>query len=155
MIRVIVKIVSQRCAEFIDVSKLSTIYAQQTMPFGEEWSIPFDIAFEGGGDHGNIVAYPNANSFNQVLIDYWHNIARTPGRIYVDFFARCLKACSHEVIHCIQAKIGQVDSDPFSWSAEYDASYLSGSLMAAASRDPGLAHFGLGWWEWLLLDWAF
>ena len=155
LIKSVVKIVSEKCRDFLDVALLETIYARKTVPFGEEWSAGFDIAFEGGGDHGNVVAYPDANNFNAVLLKYWYSIARIPGRVYVDFFARCLKACSHEVVHCIQSKHRQVDPDPLSWSAEHDASFLAGSLMAAACREPALqTQLGEGWWEWLMLDWA-
>ena len=46
--------------------------------------------------------------------------------------ARCLKAISHEIVHCLQSKIKQTDPEPMSWSAEHDASYLAGSLLYSA-----------------------
>ncbi|MDP2439157.1 MAG: hypothetical protein Q8P67_25700 [archaeon] len=154
LIRVLVRVVDEKCAGFLDTSRVREIYGRKTVPFGEEWSAPFDVAFQGGGDHGNEVAYPDANEFNGVLVEYYDRLCRVRGRIFVDFFARCLKACSHEIVHCLQARAGQVDGDPLSWSAEHDASFLSGSLMAAAKGDPSLQQLGDGWWEWLLLEWG-
>jgi len=138
---------------------LSSIYSKPTTPFGEEWSAMYDIAFEGGGDHGNLVAYPDANNFNSFLIDYWHKLAVSPNRIYVDFFSRCVRAISHEIVHCLQSKLKQIDNNPQSWSAEHDASYLSGSLLYAATKQTKVNGHSLdellfqGWYEWMMLTW--
>jgi hypothetical protein len=155
LLSTLVPLFQSHCSSFFDVSLLNSIYAKPSTPFGEEWSAQFDIAFEGGGEGGNLVLYPDANQFNPFLIQYWDSIARSPGRVYIDFVARCLKAVSHEIVHCIQSKVKQQDTHPLSWSAEHDASYLSGSLLHAVAGHPKLREVLFeGWWEWLVQDWV-
>ncbi|KAL6050230.1 hypothetical protein QOT17_019945 [Balamuthia mandrillaris] len=121
----VVKIVSRLCP-FFDATDLSNIYTKPTVPFGEEWSVYIDISFEGGGDRGNLVAYPNAYRFPPRLVEAWQSTAHRKDCIYRDFYFRCFAAPPHEVVHCLQAKAKQLDSNPLFWSAEHDASFLAG-----------------------------
>lgn len=56
--------------------------------------------------------------------------ATTSGHFRLLFFLACSRIMCHEVIHCIQHLAEQQDSDPVSWSAEHDASYVCHSLVS-------------------------
>ncbi|KAL6046595.1 hypothetical protein QOT17_022122 [Balamuthia mandrillaris] len=150
----VVKIVSRLCP-FFDATDLSNIYTKPTVPFGEEWSVYIDISFEGGGDRGNLVAYPNAYRFPPRLVEAWQSTAHRKDCIYRDFYFRCFAAPPHEVVHCLQAKAKQLDSNPLFWSAEHDASFLAGSLLAAVAKEPDNADlFPQGTFEEHLVVWV-
>jgi hypothetical protein len=81
LIRDIVQVVVDLCPVFT-LEDLSKIYCVPTVPFNEEWSQAFDIAFEGGGDGGNLIAYPNANTFSDALragTEIFHNLKNVQG----------------------------------------------------------------------------
>eukprot|EP00727_Mastigamoeba_balamuthi_P000888 m51a1_g10797 putative C-tail anchored protein (1129) ;mRNA; r:2029-7231 len=131
---------------------LRRIRALPVIPFCESWSIQIDISFEGGAEGGDIVAYPDANVFTPQMCAAWEKLAARPGRVHRDYMYRCYKAIPHEVVHCMQTRAGQ--TDPTRWSAEHDASFLSGGLLLEAARRRGVCDlFPRGLIEDLRLNW--
>lgn len=122
------KVILELCP-YIKKSDFNDIYTTEIVPFNEEWSTFIDISFQAGGDHGNQIAFPNANKFNKEHIKAWNQMTKYPNRHKRDYYFRCFTAICHEIIHCIQVKLKQIDNDPLSWSAEHDASYLANSLL--------------------------
>jgi Txe/YoeB family toxin of Txe-Axe toxin-antitoxin module len=107
----------------------SKIHLTQSTPFKEEWSQQIDISFQAGSDNGNEIVYPNAMNFGEIQIQASQAITNRRYSHKREFFHYCYLDIPHELIHCVQSKRKQVDSDPYSWSAEHDASYLAFSIL--------------------------
>jgi hypothetical protein len=107
----------------------SKIHMIQSTPFNEEWSQQVDISFQAGSDNGNEIVFPNAMKFGEIQIQASKAITKRRYSHKREFFNYCFLDIPHELIHCVQSKRKQVDTDPYSWSAEHDASYLALSIL--------------------------
>ncbi|KAH3763139.1 hypothetical protein Pelo_5017 [Pelomyxa schiedti] len=151
----IVDILLQMCRDFIppeDHALFKQIHPVPVIPFNEPWSAQIDIAFEGGGEGGNCVAFPNPNNFGETQIRAWEGLAARPGRTHRDFFFRCYRSTPHEVVHCFQSKLKQCDKG--GWIAEHDASFLSGTLLQVLfTSDADHVLFPEGLFDDIMLNW--
>jgi hypothetical protein len=139
-----VRALQKLCPCLTDIA-LEQIQVRPTVPFEEEWSLPFDIAFE---TQGTTIAFPDAKTFSPRVAEYAASQLPHKARLLFCFWNRCFRAACHEIFHCVQNLIGQTDSSTSSWVAEHDASFLSASLLAYALRDEAkLLGILLAQWE--------
>ena len=121
---------------FINV-KPAIIKVNEIQPFNEEWSALFDTTFETAPSYNKegdlisiIISYPNPLLFSEFHKKELEKLSwkKGEGRIERIYFHRMYRDIAHEMVHCIQNFCKQRDEFPMSWSSEFDASYLAGSL---------------------------
>lgn len=103
----------------------------QCMQFsGEEFMVPYEVDFMGSL---NTIIFPNPNEFSKSHLQYLSpNDERQRKRLLVEYRYECFFNILHEVVHCVQTHLKQIDKG--SWSAEHDASRLALVLMKCISE---------------------
>jgi 3'-5' exonuclease len=94
--------------------------------------IPFEIAFETNMASRCVSfadPYTIPEAHVKAMLKRWH--VQSFGELVYHFYLGCFHIPCHEFVHCVQHELKQVDSDPYSWSAEHDASVLSLCLLNA------------------------
>lgn len=132
VMRACVDFIAERCGSYLDVERLRRCVMQPGTFFGEEWSLPFEIAWQASGAEGiltipNYVAWTEAHK--QHLGESWRgaNSVHT-GRLWRFEFWDCLRTPCHEVIHLVQHIAGQRMSTQ---AAEHDGAFSTYLLMLA------------------------
>jgi len=140
-------------------SDLSAIQIKRVIGFGEDWSAPFDIAFQVGQHGGNQLDYPDANEYTAAQRAEAASRLQHARRIRSNHVHRCFRAIPHEIIHCLQSRYHHVDSNRFNWGSEHDASFVAGTLLRvgaswARQDDDGDGCFiAAGVLEAVLVEW--
>eukprot|EP00929_Paragymnodinium_shiwhaense_P043253 TRINITY_DN22273_c0_g1_i4.p1 TRINITY_DN22273_c0_g1~~TRINITY_DN22273_c0_g1_i4.p1 ORF type:complete len:264 (-),score=30.33 TRINITY_DN22273_c0_g1_i4:783-1574(-) len=71
------------------------------------------------------IIYPDLNTLGPEHIEILEQEVDDKGRPFLYHLVRCLLVPSHEVVHLVQSQLGQRDTSDQSWSAEFDASWIS------------------------------
>ncbi len=119
------------------------------LPSGDELMVPYECSFEANWSWRR-VSYPDPFVLTPAHVKEMmerhaissshshsdsHSSNSGRGRFLRNFGCFFpLGVLSHEVIHLVQGMLQQIDSDPHSWSAEHDASYVRSTLLYAMCR---------------------
>lgn len=120
-----VKIIKNLCSDIFE--NIPEIKVFPSCPFKEDWSANFDISFQAGiSSHELTIVYPQPYQFTPAMKKAAMQL--TSQNLFASYLYRCIRAPCHEIIHILQSIKKQEGTDPWNWSAEHDASYISGSL---------------------------
>lgn len=133
------EVIMERCPYVEGIKEhLSSYKVKPTVLSGASFMLPFECSFETNVGE-RVLSYPDVYDLPEKHFEYMLKRYRKPnaGALYIHLYHLCYYVMCHEVIHCVQHAAKQKDSNPLSWSAEHDASFVSLSLFRgiAARKD--------------------
>ena len=115
---------------YVDLRPVAAAAVVPITPSGEEFMVPYELSWEANSA-GGTVAFPDPDKLTPAHITALCGLygSLSPAHFRLQFLMACFHIPCHEVVHLVQGAAGQTDSNPYSFSAEHDASRVNFSIL--------------------------